>query len=143
MAEALAKKKQIRVGHKASTTKTIQECPWQRNAKPREAVIVAHYSEQEIKAVDVEVIDIMEDEMQSRRDRASGQLLRKKVDPVASLQNTRALHKLFDYVSSHIPSLNSLGVECDSYGGLLCSVLLSKTLPELQLIISHKLFQDS
>ena len=48
-----------------------------------------------------------------------------QVDAVSSSQNTRALRKLFDYVSSHIRSLDSLGVESDSYGSIY--VLFSLT----------------
>lgn len=43
-----------------------------------------------------------------------------QVDAVTSSQNTRALHKLFDYISSHVRSLNSLGIESESYGSILC-----------------------
>ena len=61
-----------------------------------------------------------------------------QVDAVTSSQNTRALRKLFDYISCHIRSLKSLGIESDSYGGLLCPVLLNKIPADLQLIISRK-----
>ena len=61
-----------------------------------------------------------------------------QVDAVTSSQNTRALRKLFDYISCHIHSLKSLGIESDSYGGLLCPVLLNKIPADLQLIISRR-----
>ena len=48
-----------------------------------------------------------------------------QVDAVTSSQNKRALGKLFDYVSSHIHSLDSLVVESDSYGSIY--VLFSLT----------------
>ena len=49
-----------------------------------------------------------------------------QVEAVTLSQNTRALRKMFDYISCHIRSLKSLGIESDSYGGLLCPVLLNK-----------------
>ena len=60
------------------------------------------------------------------------------VEAVHSAQNTRALRCLFDNVSSHIRSLQSLGVDPGSYGSLLCPVLLTKLPAELQLTISRK-----
>ena len=60
------------------------------------------------------------------------------VEAVHSAQNTRALRRLFDNVSSHIRSLQSLGVDPGSYGSLLCLVLLTKLPAELQLTISRK-----
>ena len=53
------------------------------------------------------------------------------------------MRKLFDYVSSHIRSLGSLGVKSDSYGSILCPVLLNKIPPELQLIVGRKVPEDS
>ena len=68
-----------------------------------------------------------------------------QVDAVTSSQDTRALRKLFDYVNSHIRSLGCLGVESDSYGSILCPVLLNKIPPELhvQLIVSCKVPEHS
>ena len=60
------------------------------------------------------------------------------VEAVTSPQNIRALHRLFDNVSSHVRGLQSLGVEPRSYGSLLCPVLLTKLPAELQLTISRK-----
>ena len=53
------------------------------------------------------------------------------------LRLLRALHRLFDNVSSHVRGLQSLGVEPQSYGSLLCPVLLTKLPAELQLTISQ------
>ena len=61
-----------------------------------------------------------------------------QVEAVTSSQNTRALRKMFDYISCHIRSLKSLGIESDSYGGLLCPVLLNKIPADLQLIVSRQ-----
>ena len=60
------------------------------------------------------------------------------VEAVHSAQNTRALRCLFDNVSPHVGSLQSLGVEPNSYGSLLCPVLLTKLPAKLQLTISWK-----
>ena len=49
-----------------------------------------------------------------------------QIEAVISSQNTRALRRLFDNVSCHVRSLNSLGVESNSYGSLLSPVLLNK-----------------
>ena len=59
------------------------------------------------------------------------------VKAVTSPQNIRALCHLFDNVSSHVCGLQSLGVEPQSYGSLLCPVLLTKLRAELQLTISR------
>ena len=61
-----------------------------------------------------------------------------QVEAVTSSQNTRALRKLLDGVNSHIHSLQSLGVEQDSYSSLLCPVLVGKLPSDLRLVISHK-----
>ena len=60
------------------------------------------------------------------------------MEAVTSSQNTRALKKLLDSVNSHIHSLQSLGVEPDSYSSLLCSILVNKLPSDLQLLISRK-----
>jgi hypothetical protein len=61
-----------------------------------------------------------------------------QVEAVTSSQNTRALRKLLDGVNSHIHSLQSLGVEQDSYSSLLCPVLVGKLPSDLRLLISRK-----
>ena len=53
------------------------------------------------------------------------------------LHKMLSLHCLFD-VSSHVHSLQSLGIESRFYGNLLCLVLLTKLPTELQLSISQK-----
>ena len=64
------------------------------------------------------------------------------LESVTSSQNTRALRKLLDCVKSHIHSLQSLGVEPDSYSSLLCPVLVNKLPSELQLLISREVSED-
>ena len=64
------------------------------------------------------------------------------VDTVTSPNNVKGLRHLFDFVESHIRSLNSLGVTSDSYGTLLTSVILNKLPQELQLLISRKIGDD-
>ena len=54
-----------------------------------------------------------------------------QVEAVISSQNTRALRRLFDNISCHVCSLTSLGVESESYGNLLCPVLMNKIPAEL------------
>ena len=61
-----------------------------------------------------------------------------QVECVTSSQNIRALRRLFDNISSHVRSLKSLGVEPESYGSLLCPVLITKLPANLQLIVSRK-----
>ena len=61
-----------------------------------------------------------------------------RIDSVTTSQSVRDLNKLFDDISCHVHSLSSLGVESGTYGGLLCSVLMSKIPQDLQFIISRK-----
>ena len=61
------------------------------------------------------------------------------VDPVTAANNVRGLRRLYDLVESNVRRLASLGVEANSYGGPLASVLISKIPQELQLIVSRKL----
>ena len=60
------------------------------------------------------------------------------VEAVHCAHKTKALHRLFDSISCHVRSLQSLGVEPNSYGSLLCPVLLTKLPAELQLTVSWK-----
>ncbi len=65
-----------------------------------------------------------------------------QLEGVTSSQNIRTLRRLFDSVSSHIRSLKSLALKSDSYGSLLCPVLLAKLPADLQLIISRKVSEE-
>ena len=60
------------------------------------------------------------------------------VEAVHSVHSTKALRCLFDNVSFHVRSLQSLGVEPNCYSSLLCPVLLTKLPAELQLTIIRK-----
>jgi len=55
----------------------------------------------------------------------------------------RDLRRLFDQAEANIRSLRALGVEPESYGTMLSSVLLSKLPPELRLIVSRKVPADN
>ena len=49
------------------------------------------------------------------------------VDPVTTANNVKGLCRLYDLVESNVRSLASLGVEANSYGGLLASVLILRS----------------
>ena len=61
-----------------------------------------------------------------------------QVEAVSSSQNVKALRRLFDNISSHMRSLASLKVKDETYGSLLCAVLINKIPPDLQLIVCRK-----
>ena len=61
-----------------------------------------------------------------------------QVEAVSSFQNVKALRCLFDNISSHMRSLASLKVKEETYGSLLCPVLINKIPPDLQLIVCRK-----
>ena len=61
-----------------------------------------------------------------------------QVDAVTNSQNVRALRRLFDNLSSHMRSLASLKVMEETYGNLLCPVLINKIPSDMQLIVSRK-----
>ena len=65
------------------------------------------------------------------------------MEPVTSAWNIKALHCLFDYVSSYVRSLQLLGVEPRSYGNLLSPVLLNKIPADLQLIVGRKVSEEN
>ena len=56
---------------------------------------------------------------------------------VSSCEDVKGLRRLFDHVSSNIRSLKSLGVGSETYGTLLCPVLITKLPGELQLTLSR------
>lgn len=64
------------------------------------------------------------------------------VNAVTSDQHLRDLGRLYDQSEANIRSLKALGVEPESYGAMLSSVLLSKLPPELRLIVSRKVAAD-
>lgn len=65
-----------------------------------------------------------------------------KLEAVSSQHNLKGLRHLYDLVESQVRGLKSLGVESNSYGSLLFSVLLQKIPPELRLIMSRKITED-
>ena len=60
------------------------------------------------------------------------------IDPVMSDQNLRGLKKLYNDVEANTRSLKALGVEPETYGTMLASVLLGKLPSDLRLIVSRK-----
>ena len=60
------------------------------------------------------------------------------IDPVTSDQNLKGLRKLYTDVEANTRSLKALGVEPETYGAMLASVLLSKLPPDLRLIVGRK-----
>ena len=64
------------------------------------------------------------------------------VNSVASDHHLQDLRKLYDQSESNIRSLKALGVEPESYGAMLSSVLLGKLPPDLRLIISRTVSTD-
>ena len=61
------------------------------------------------------------------------------IDAVASDSHLRDLRRLYDQAEANIRSLKALGVETESYGAMLSSVLLNKLPPELRLIVSREI----
>ena len=59
-------------------------------------------------------------------------------ETITSSYNLKGLRRLYDFVETHVRSLRSLGVNSDSYGGILVSVLLNKLPSELQLFVSRE-----
>ena len=53
-------------------------------------------------------------------------------------QDLRGLRRLYNEVEANVRSLKALGVEQDSYGTMLTSVLLTKLPPEIRLIVTRK-----
>ena len=64
------------------------------------------------------------------------------IGSVPSCTDVKGLRRLFDQVSSHVRSFKSLDVGSETYGGLLCPVLVAKLPLELQLIVSRKLSEE-
>ena len=64
------------------------------------------------------------------------------IDPVTSDQNLKGLMKLYTDVEANTRSLKALGVEPETYGAMLASVLLGKLPPDLCLIVGRKTADD-
>ena len=65
------------------------------------------------------------------------------LDPVTSVQNLKGLRSLYDTVESHIRALKSLGIPSQSYGNLLCSMLMNKLPQDLRILISRDIKNDN
>ena len=59
-----------------------------------------------------------------------------QVEAVSNSRNEKALRRLFDNISSHIRSLDSLEVKEETCGNLLCPILINKIPADLQLTVS-------
>ena len=57
---------------------------------------------------------------------------------VSGEQDLRSLRQLYNDIEANIRSLKALGVEQESYGTMLTSVLLTKLPPEVRLIVTRK-----
>ena len=64
------------------------------------------------------------------------------ISTVASDEHLRELRKLYDEAETNIRSLRTLGIEPESYGAMLSSVLLNKLPRELRLIVSRRISAD-
>jgi hypothetical protein len=62
--------------------------------------------------------------------------------PVTSVHDLKGLRSLYDTVESHIRALKSLGIPSQSYGNLLCPMLMNKLPQELRLM-SHDIKNDN
>ena len=59
------------------------------------------------------------------------------LEAVQSIHNVKALRRLYDVIETHIRGLRTLGIDSDSYGSLLSSLLLNKIPAEMRLLISR------
>eukprot|EP00731_Ephydatia_muelleri_P005954 Em0003g202a len=64
------------------------------------------------------------------------------LEPVVTSRNLKALRQLYDKVESHIRCLRSLGVESESYGTLLSSVLMKRIPHDICLVVSRTVTTD-
>ena len=58
---------------------------------------------------------------------------------MTSNNDIKGLRHLYDMLESNIRSLKGLGIESNSYGSLLCPVVINKLPNELRLIVGRKL----
>ena len=65
------------------------------------------------------------------------------LDPVTSVQNLKGLRSLYDTVESHIRALKSLRIPSQSYGNLLCSMLMNKLPQDLRILVSRDIKNDN
>ena len=65
-----------------------------------------------------------------------------KIAAVASDSNLKRLRELYDKVEAHIRTLQAIGVESESYGKLLITLLMEKLPANLRLIISRSIDKE-
>ena len=65
------------------------------------------------------------------------------LEAVISQHNTRKLRHLFDSVEVQVRGLKALGISSESYWSLLSSILLNKLPPEIRLIVSRGLAEET
>ena len=61
------------------------------------------------------------------------------LDTVTSHLNMRSLRKLYDTVESNVRSQKSLGVSCETYGGLVSSILMIRLPQDFRLVITREM----
>ena len=61
------------------------------------------------------------------------------VEVVTSDTNLKALRRLYDTIETQVRGLKAMGVESETYGGLLSSVVLGKIPQEIRLVISREM----
>ena len=61
-----------------------------------------------------------------------------QAEAVTNSQNVKALRRLFDNINTHMRSLASLKVKEETYGNLLCPILINKIPSNMQHIVSRK-----
>ena len=64
------------------------------------------------------------------------------LDPVTSICDLKGLRSLCDTVESHLRALKSLGIPSQSYGSLLCSMLMNKLPRDLRTLMSRDIKND-
>ena len=60
------------------------------------------------------------------------------LDGVVSQHNIKALRHLYDSTEAQVRGLKALGIDSNSYGSLLASVLVNKLPPEIRLIVTRE-----
>ena len=61
---------------------------------------------------------------------------------VTSLHDVQGTRRLYDKVESHVRGLKSLGVESESYGNLMISILMQRLPPGLRIIATKKMQEE-
>ena len=143
MGEELAGKKNVRRGHRASTTRILGQVDPAIASEPADVSKMNQLKRSlENKLQSLSALD---EGLQSLSALDEGILsltpASKHMDILMSItsdRNLKELRRLYDHTESHVRSLRSLGIEATSYGTLLSPVLLAKLPPDLRLIVSRK-----